>query len=58
MSLTSILGPLIFTSLLFSDFTSPAAPVELPGAPFLLGAVMHATAFLLVVRLFRRIPAA
>jgi len=57
MSLTSILSPLIFTSLLFSYFTSPAAPVELPGAPFLLGAVMYATAFVLVLRLFRRIPA-
>jgi len=56
MSLTSILSPLIFTSLLFSYFTSPAAPVELPGAPFLLGAVMYATAFVLVFRLFRRVP--
>jgi len=58
MSLTSIASPLIFTSLLFSYFTSPAAPVELPGAPFLLGAVMYATAFVVVFRLFRRIPAA
>ena len=56
MSLTSILSPLIFTAGLFSYFTSPAAPMDLPGAPFLLGAVMYATAFVLVFRLFRRVP--
>ena len=58
MSLTSILSPLIFTAGLFSYFTSPAAPFQLPGAPFLLGAAMYATAFVIVFRLFRRIPAA
>ncbi len=58
MSLTSILSPLIFTTGLFGYFTSAAAPVQLPGAPFLLGAVMYATAFVVVVRLFRRLPAA
>ena len=58
MSLTSILSPLIFTAGLFSYFTSATAPVQLPGAPFLLGAVMYAAAFVVVVRLFRRIPAA
>ncbi len=58
MSLTGILSPLIFTAGLFSYFTSPAAPFQLPGAPFLLGAVMYATAWVLVFRLFRRIPAA
>jgi DHA1 family tetracycline resistance protein-like MFS transporter len=56
MSLTSIFAPLIFVSGLFSFFTSPAAPMELPGAPFLLGSVLWAISFLIVVRLFRRIP--
>ena len=56
MSLTAIVAPLLFTAGLFSYFTSDAAPIELPGAPFLLGAVMYATAFVLLVRLFRRMP--
>ena len=56
MSLTSILAPLIFTAGLFSYFTSASAPVQLPGAPFLLGAVMYALAFWSVLRLFRRMP--
>ena len=56
MSLTSILAPLVFTAGLFSWFTSPGAPVELPGAPFLLGAVMYGLAFWSLVRLFRRMP--
>ena len=56
MSLTAIVAPLLFTAGLFSYFTSAAAPIELPGAPFLLGAVMYATAFVLLVRLFRRMP--
>ena len=56
MSLTAIVAPLLFTAGLFSYFTSPSAPIELPGAPFLLGAVMYAAAFLYLRRLFRRIP--
>lgn len=38
-STTSIFGPLIMTNL-FSYFTSPAAPVYLPGAPFYLASVL------------------
>ena len=57
MSLTGILAPLIFTAGLFSYFTSPSAPFELPGAPFLFGAVMYALALWSLVRLFRRMPA-
>ena len=57
MSLTGILAPLVFTAGLFSYFTSPSAPVELPGAPFLFGAVMYALALWSLVRLFRRMPA-
>jgi len=56
MSLTSIAAPLIFTAGLFSYFTSAGAPVQSPGAPFLLGAVMYALAFWSVLRLFRRMP--
>ena len=56
MSLTSIVAPLLFTAGLFSYFTSPSAPIELPGAPFLLGAVMYALAFVSVLKLFRRMP--
>ena len=56
MSLTSIAAPLIFTAGLFSYFTSAGAPIQLPGAPFLLGAVMYALAFWSVLRLFRRMP--
>jgi DHA1 family tetracycline resistance protein-like MFS transporter len=57
MSLTAIFSPLIFATGLFSYFTSPAAPLELPGAPFLLGSAMWATAFVILLRLFRRFPA-
>jgi DHA1 family tetracycline resistance protein-like MFS transporter len=56
MSLTSIFAPLIFAAGLFSYFTSPSAPFELPGAPFLLGSVLWAISFFILVRLFRRIP--
>ncbi|GAB3747883.1 TCR/Tet family MFS transporter [Spirosoma pomorum] len=38
-STTSIFGPLIMTNL-FAYFTSPAAPVYLPGAPFYLASVL------------------
>ena len=56
MSLTSIPAPLIFTAGLFGYLTSASAPVQLPGAPFLLGAVMYALAFWSVLRPFRRMP--
>lgn len=55
-SLTAIVSPLLFTSLLFSYFTSPAAPFQLPGAPFLLGSLMYAISMVLLIRLFRRLP--
>lgn len=56
-SLTSILAPLIFTAGLFSFFTSDAAPLTLPGAPFLVGAVLFAISLTVLLGLFRRIPA-
>ena len=39
MSLSTIFGPLIMTNL-FSYFTSAAAPLHFPGAPFVLGALL------------------
>jgi DHA1 family tetracycline resistance protein-like MFS transporter len=56
MSLTAIFAPLIFTAGLFSYFTSEAAPIELPGAPFLAGSLLVLAALVVMVRLFRRIP--
>jgi DHA1 family tetracycline resistance protein-like MFS transporter len=57
MSLTSIFAPLTFAAGLFSYFTSPAAPFDLPGAPFLVGSALWATSFFVLLRLFRRFPA-
>ena len=56
ISLTAIAAPLVFTAGLFSYFTSDRAPVQLPGAPFLLGAALFAVSLVLLVRLFRRLP--
>jgi len=56
MSLTSIFAPLIFAAGLFSYFTSPAAPFEFPGAPFLVGSALWAVSFVILLRLFRRMP--
>ncbi len=52
-STTSIFGPLIMTNL-FSFFTSPAAPVYLPGAPFYLGSVLIIISAALARRGFKR----
>lgn len=51
-SLTGIVGPLIAT-FIFGYFTSRAAPLLLPGAPFLLGALLIAAAVLLARRALR-----
>ena len=56
ISLTNIFAPLIFTAGLFSYFTSESAPIELPGAPFLVGAVLRVCALIIVIRVFARIP--
>ncbi len=56
-SLTAIVSPLVFTTGLFSFFTSAAAPVILPGAPFFLGSLLFLVALILLARLFRRLPA-
>jgi DHA1 family tetracycline resistance protein-like MFS transporter len=57
MSLTSIVAPLLFTTGLFATFTSDLAPIYLPGAPFFGGSLMLTIALVLLVRLFRRMPA-
>ncbi len=56
MSLTAIAAPLIFVGGVFSYFTSERAPFALPGAPFLLGAVLMVFALVELLRLFRRLP--
>lgn len=55
-SLSSILSPLVFTAGLFSFFTSAAAPIILPGAPFFLGSLLFLLSLIVLVRLFRRLP--
>ena len=57
ISLSSIAAPLIFTTGLFSFFTSELAPFELPGAPFFLGSVLFLAGLIVTARLFKRIPA-
>jgi DHA1 family tetracycline resistance protein-like MFS transporter len=56
MSLSSIVSPLVFTAGLFSYFTSDAAPLELPGAPFFLGSLLFLSALVVVTRVFQRLP--
>jgi len=56
ISLTNIVAPLVFTTGLFSYFTSDKAPFEFAGAPFILGSVLFVCAFTIASRAFRRIP--
>ena len=53
-SLTSIFSPLIFTTGLFSFFTSDRAPFIMPGAPFFLGSLLFFVALTILVRLFQK----
>ena len=53
MSLMSIFGPLLMTNL-FSFFTSPAAPLHLPGAPYWLAAFFVLISLLLTYNLLKR----
>ncbi len=54
-SLGMILSPLIMTQT-FAFFSSPAAPLHLPGAPFLLSALMIGTCILILRRALRTLP--
>jgi DHA1 family tetracycline resistance protein-like MFS transporter len=56
MSVTSIIGPLLMTGL-FSYFTGEHAPTYLPGAPFLMGAVLIAVSLLISFLTLRKMEA-
>lgn len=49
MSLTSVVGPLIMTNL-FAYFTSATAPIQLPGAPFWMGALLIFLSWLWIIQ--------
>ena len=53
MSVTTIIGPLMMNNL-FSYFTGKDAPIELPGAPFIAGALMVAVSVYLSVQALRK----
>ena len=53
MSATSIVGPLVMTSL-FAWFTSKEAPVIFPGAPFLMAAILLLVSTALAYRSMKR----
>lgn len=55
ISATGVVGPLLMTYL-FGYFTRPTAPVQFPGAPFLLGAVLTLLSVGLAVRSLRKHP--
>ncbi|MEZ4712415.1 MAG: TCR/Tet family MFS transporter [Caldilineaceae bacterium] len=55
-SLTGVVGPLIATNV-FRYFISDAAPVQVPGAAFFVGALFLLFALGLAIRAFRRLPA-
>ncbi len=57
ISLTNIFAPLLFNTVLFSYFISDASPIHLPGAPFLVGAILLAISVFIAIRVFRRFPA-
>ncbi len=53
---TSIIAPLLFTSGLFSYFTSPKAPAILPGMPFFVGGLLNVVSLCIIYRVFNRNP--
>jgi len=53
VSVTSIIGPLLMTNL-FAWFTGPSTPVQFPGAPFLLAAILTLISLSLVFQMLRR----
>ena len=52
LALTGIVGPLMFGTL-YGYFISPQAPINLPGSPFLLAALLMATSLILASRVTR-----
>ena len=55
-SLTNIIAPLFFNSLLFSFFISDASPIHLPGAPFFVASVILVIATVIAYFVFKRFP--
>ncbi len=55
-SLTNIIAPIFFNTLLFSYFISDDAPVQVPGAPFFVGFVLLLLSIAIAVRVFRKFP--
>jgi DHA1 family tetracycline resistance protein-like MFS transporter len=53
MSLTAIVAPLLMTQL-FGYFSSDAAPIYFPGAPFLVAAMLTVVSFFVFMRVMRR----
>jgi MFS transporter, DHA1 family, tetracycline resistance protein len=52
MGLTGVIGPTLFT-LLFAFFIGAQAPINLPGAPFLLSALLMVSSLILAVKVTR-----
>ena len=55
-SLTNVFAPVLFNTLLFSYFISDAAPIHLPGAPFLVGSMLITLSIFVALGVFRRVP--
>ena len=55
-SLTNIIAPILFNTLLFSYFISDEAPVQVPGAPFFVGVVLLIISLVIALRVFRKFP--
>ena len=53
MSLTAVVGPVMMTSL-FAYFTTTAAPVIFPGAPFAMGGILTLLSLVLVKQILSR----
>jgi DHA1 family tetracycline resistance protein-like MFS transporter len=53
VSVTSIIGPLLMTNL-FAWFTGPSTPVQFPGAPFLMAAILTLISLSLVFQMLQR----
>ncbi len=54
-SVAAVLGPLVGT-MVFRHFTSEHAPVDLPGAPFLAGAILTALGLIPIALVWTRMP--
>ncbi len=55
-SLTNIIAPVLFNTVLFSYFISDKSPIQLPGAPFFVGAVLIGISTMVAIVVFRRFP--